>query len=83
MRPAATTSGMANNTIFEQMLTRESAAEWLAVSLRTLDLHIANGDLQVCRIGRSVRIRPVTLERFVEAREGSQSVSKRKGKGIR
>ncbi len=38
------------------------------MSVRTIDDAIARGDLEHVKIGRSVRIRPISLERFIEAR---------------
>ncbi len=54
------------------LLTRKEAAKILCVSLRTVDELISNGGILVVRIGRSVRIRLSTLERFIEAKEGEQ-----------
>ena len=50
------------------LLTRFDAADLTATCLRTIDEAIAAGDLEIVRIGRSVRIRPIALERFIEAR---------------
>lgn len=54
------------------LLTRKETAKILCVSLRTVDELISNGGIFVVRIGRSVRIRISTLERFIEAKEGVQ-----------
>ena len=51
------------------LLTRAEAAKALHVSLRTVDLLIAKRDLPVVKIGKSVRIKPQTLEALIEARE--------------
>jgi excisionase family DNA binding protein len=51
------------------LLTRPEAAARLAISLRTLDEQIAVGNIPVCRIGRSVRFRPASLDYFVQANE--------------
>jgi excisionase family DNA binding protein len=56
-------------TAMQPLLTRLDAAGILNVSLRTIDEKIASGDIPVIRIGRSVRIRPEALERFVDANE--------------
>jgi len=40
----------------------------LATCVRTIDEAIATGDIEIVRIGRSVRIRPIAIERFIEAR---------------
>jgi excisionase family DNA binding protein len=53
----------------QPLLTRLDAAGILSVSIRTIDEKISSGDIPVVRIGRSVRIRPETLERFVDAME--------------
>jgi excisionase family DNA binding protein len=50
------------------LLTRQDTALALATCLRTVDEFIASGDLEIVRIGRSVRIRPSALEAFIEAR---------------
>jgi excisionase family DNA binding protein len=55
--------------VMQPLLTRLDAAGILNVSLRTIDEKIASGDIPVVRIGRSVRIRPETLELFVNANE--------------
>lgn len=51
-----------------KLLTRHEAAHALSSCLRTVDEAIASGDLEIIRIGRSVRIRPSALEDFIEAR---------------
>lgn len=56
-------------TYLEELLTKKEASRVLASSLRTVDGLIASGNLQVVRIGKSVRIRPSELERFISARE--------------
>jgi excisionase family DNA binding protein len=50
------------------LLTRQDAALALSTCLRTVDEAIASGDIEIVRIGRSVRIRPSALELFIEAR---------------
>ena len=50
------------------LLTRYDAAARIATCVRTIDEAIATGDLEIVRIGRSVRIRPIALERFIAAR---------------
>lgn len=52
-----------------ELIDRAEAARRLSLSVRTLDELIASGDLSVVRIGRTVRIRPSTIVRFVESRE--------------
>ena len=47
------------------LLTIKEAAAYLRVSTRTVQRQIKNRDLRVVRIGRSVRIDRVELERFV------------------
>lgn len=51
------------------LLTREEAAEALCQSVRSIDYLIAAGELPAVRIGRSVRVRPSSIDYFVEARE--------------
>jgi len=50
------------------LLTRQDAAIALATCLRTVDEAIASGNIEIVRIGRSVRIRPSALESFIDAR---------------
>ena len=50
------------------LLTRFDVAESLSQCVRTVDDAIASGELEYVKIGRSVRIRPIALERFIEAR---------------
>ncbi|GAA5477271.1 helix-turn-helix domain-containing protein [Haloferula helveola] len=59
------------------LLTRNEAAEALAISLRLFDSLVAKGEIPVIRIGKSVRIRPSTIEYFIEAREGYRNRTKR------
>jgi excisionase family DNA binding protein len=49
----------------EQLLTRENLAEAWQTSVRTIDRYIASGELEVVRIGRSVRIRPSAAMRLL------------------
>jgi len=64
IRSAATAASPAQTAL----LTRHEAASQLATCLRTVDEAIAKGDIEVIKIGRSVRIRPSALELFIEAR---------------
>lgn len=50
------------------LLTRQDVATALTTSLRTVDEAIASGDLEIVKIGRSVRVRASALEAFIEAR---------------
>ena len=52
------------------MMTRHEAAQYLNISLRTLDEQIYQKEVQVVRIGRSVRLRKERLDEFITAREG-------------
>lgn len=54
----------------ERLLTTEAAAERLSISERTLRREIAAGRLSVVRIGRSVRICPDDIARFILASKG-------------
>jgi excisionase family DNA binding protein len=51
------------------IFTRHESAAYSRVCLRTLDSAIANGNIQVIRIGRSLRIRKSALDAFLEACE--------------
>ena len=51
------------------LLTRPEAAAQLAISLRTLDLHVSLGNLPVVKIGKSARFRDSSLELFIESNE--------------
>ncbi len=67
----ATASGLLDRfavSVPSALLTRQDVASRLATCLRTVDEAIAKGDLEVIKIGRSVRIRPSALELFIEAR---------------
>ena len=57
-----------STTVTASLLTRQDVALALATCLRTVDEAIASGDLEIVAIGRSVRIRPSSLEAFIEAR---------------
>lgn len=63
------------------LLTRFDAAYQANQSVRTIDEAIAKGDIEIVRIGRSVRIRPIALERFLEAR--TTRVNPKKAKAAR
>lgn len=51
----------------DALLTREEAANRLAISTRTLDDLEASGRLQAVRIGRRVLYHPETLDSFIRA----------------
>ena len=55
---AATTANRIARCEDEPLKTREEAARYWRVSLRTVDNLIADGRLPVVKVGRSVRIRP-------------------------
>jgi len=59
---------LSSTTATASLLTRQDAALALSTCLRTVDEAIASGDIEIVRIGRSVRIRPSALELFIEAR---------------
>ena len=48
---------------------RDTAAELLDISTRTIDIAIKAGDLEVSRIGRRVLIRKDSLMKFATGRE--------------
>jgi len=61
------------------LLTVPQAAEALSMSRRYVELAIARKELRACHFGRSVRVAPADLRRFVEARKstpaGGQAVT--------
>jgi len=60
-------------------LTRQEAADRLAVSLRTLDGLISRGDLPAYRIGtKLIRIKEEELESFMKARQVAPDPPKKK-----
>ena len=60
------------------LLNRPQSAALLAVSLRTFDERVANGEIPCVKIGRSSRFRRVSLEAYIEACETRLSPSRRK-----
>ena len=50
----------------------------LTVSIRTLDLLMANGDIPVVKIGKCVRIREDALAFYVDAVEIRSNMKRRK-----
>lgn len=58
-----------NPTSPKQLLTRHEAAHSLSLSLRTIDELVKRGELAAVKIGRSIRIRPAAIEKFLEAIE--------------
>ncbi len=62
------------------LLTRQEAAEALAISIRKVDLLIEAGDLPAVRIGRSIRIRPSALDYMIEARESRTNLRTKGGR---
>ncbi|MES2438620.1 MAG: helix-turn-helix domain-containing protein [Verrucomicrobiota bacterium] len=69
MDPRITPQTSKEKELIALLYTRPEAAAKLSISLRNLDEQIAVGNLPVCRIGRSVRIRPSALEFLIEANE--------------
>jgi excisionase family DNA binding protein len=55
-------------SIPDRLLTAEEVAEKLSIGLSTAYLLLQRGELPSVRIGRSVRVRPEDLKRFVLAR---------------
>lgn len=49
-----------------EFLRRHEAAHWAGVSVKTLDRHIADGELKVYRVGKSVRITEADLRAWIE-----------------
>jgi excisionase family DNA binding protein len=52
----------------DRLLTADEVAERLSIGLSTAYLLLQRGELPSVRIGRSVRVRPEDLGRFVVAR---------------
>lgn len=50
------------------LITREDAAQIMAVGLRTIARFIDTGALPQVKIGRAVRIKRVDLDTFIDAR---------------
>lgn len=73
---------MSNQPNLKTILNRIGAAEYLGISLRTIDELISNGSLRVVRIGRSVRFRAESLEEFLEANETAGKPSRRRAKRV-
>jgi excisionase family DNA binding protein len=65
-------------------INKKQAARWLGVSLRTVDVMVALGELPVRRIGRRVVISQRALQEFARrdhpTRTGRSPISKRSGK---
>ncbi len=53
-----------------KLITRKQAASSLNIALRSLDHLISAKEIPICRIGKSIRIRPAAIEDFISAREG-------------
>ena len=61
------------------MLTKQEAADRLAIGLRSLEKYIAAGELPVCRLSaRCVRVHVDDLDEFVKARRVVRGSKKRK-----
>ncbi len=68
--PTSTARSRIGSTI---LVSCKVAAELLAISPRTLWTLTASGDIESVRIGRAVRYRLATLERYAEQREGRKA----------
>jgi len=53
------------------LLTAEDAARILCIGVSTVYLLLQRGELTPVRIGRSVRVRPEDLEKFIESKTGT------------
>lgn len=53
-------------SIVERLLTYKEAGEYLGVTDRTIFTLVAAGELPAVRFGRSVRIDPADLRRFIQ-----------------
>ena len=58
----------------EPLMTADEASKVLQVGLSTVYLLLQRGELACVRIGRSVRIRPLDLDEFIEARARRKNV---------
>ena len=56
-----------------RLLNAQEVAAALNMGLSTVYLLVERGDLPSIRIGRSVRIRPEDLEKFIESKTQSQA----------
>jgi excisionase family DNA binding protein len=56
----------APRTLRRSLLTAAEVAEMLSVSLRSVRRLIKDGKLPIVHVGRPVRIRPDTLEAFID-----------------
>lgn len=61
----ATTSVILPFMAVQQPFTRVAAAEFLHLSVRTLDRLLANGDLEYVQVGRRRLIPAAAVERFL------------------
>jgi excisionase family DNA binding protein len=66
----------------ESLLKRNEVANILNVSLRTVDELVSTGDIPVVRLGRSVRVRPSSIEYLIEARESRVNPIKKGGSAV-
>lgn len=64
-----------------RLLTIPDAAAALGLCKRQVERYVAEGEINVVRFGRSIRIRPAALERFIDARETNLKSARRKSKG--
>lgn len=55
--------------VISPLYSRQDAAKYLNVSLRTLDAMLADGEIQPVRFGRTVRIHKNVLDALVSGHE--------------
>lgn len=53
----------------EKLYTKKEVAEYLQVSLRSVQYYIERGELKILKIGGNVRIKEADLKQFVESWE--------------
>lgn len=65
--------------IVEKLLTYKQAGELLGVTERTVWTLVADGELQVVRFGRSVRIDPADLRAYIDRCKTPGRIAPRNG----
>jgi excisionase family DNA binding protein len=60
----------------QPLITKSEVAVILGVTVRTVTTLISTKQLPVIRLGRAVRVRPLTLQRFIRNRE-KRSIAKK------
>lgn len=61
------------NTLLQPLLTRQQAAEYLRLGIRTIDSLIRRGELRTVKVGsRFVRIPAESVERYLSDKGGAK-----------